>query len=131
MGTIRKSHPIGKAERQASAGSRSQSGESPASPQVLRQYIARFSQASVLVIGDLILDHYIWGRVSRISPEAPVPVWFMSIQNPSGSAAPPTSSITFSLWEGKRTSAASSVRTKAAGCSSRSWVGHVLAVEES
>jgi D-beta-D-heptose 7-phosphate kinase/D-beta-D-heptose 1-phosphate adenosyltransferase len=28
----------------------------------------------VLVIGDLILDHYIWGRVNRISPEAPVPV---------------------------------------------------------
>jgi D-beta-D-heptose 7-phosphate kinase/D-beta-D-heptose 1-phosphate adenosyltransferase len=28
----------------------------------------------VLVIGDMILDHYIWGEVSRISPEAPVPV---------------------------------------------------------
>jgi len=28
----------------------------------------------VLVIGDLILDQFIWGRVSRISPEAPVPV---------------------------------------------------------
>ncbi len=28
----------------------------------------------ILVIGDLILDHYIWGRVNRISPEAPVPV---------------------------------------------------------
>jgi D-beta-D-heptose 7-phosphate kinase/D-beta-D-heptose 1-phosphate adenosyltransferase len=28
----------------------------------------------VLVVGDLILDHYIWGKVSRISPEAPVPV---------------------------------------------------------
>ena len=28
----------------------------------------------MLVIGDFILDHYIWGRVSRISPEAPVPV---------------------------------------------------------
>ncbi len=41
---------------------------------VLRQYIQRFPQASVLVVGDLILDHYIWGRVSRISPEAPVPV---------------------------------------------------------
>jgi rfaE bifunctional protein kinase chain/domain len=27
-----------------------------------------------LVIGDLMLDHYIWGTVSRISPEAPVPV---------------------------------------------------------
>ncbi len=44
------------------------------SPAALRQYIQRFPQASVLVIGDLILDHYIWGRVSRISPEAPVPV---------------------------------------------------------
>lgn len=40
----------------------------------LRQYIQRFPQASVLVLGDLILDHYIWGRVNRISPEAPVPV---------------------------------------------------------
>ena len=28
----------------------------------------------MLVIGDLILDHYVMGRVSRISPEAPVPV---------------------------------------------------------
>ncbi|MGF1452566.1 MAG: bifunctional heptose 7-phosphate kinase/heptose 1-phosphate adenyltransferase [Opitutales bacterium] len=28
----------------------------------------------VLVIGDLMLDHYIWGEASRISPEAPVPV---------------------------------------------------------
>ncbi len=48
-------------------------GESVSSAS-LRQYIQRFPQASVLVIGDLILDHYIWGRVSRISPEAPVPV---------------------------------------------------------
>ena len=28
----------------------------------------------MLVVGDLILDHYVWGKVSRISPEAPVPV---------------------------------------------------------
>ena len=48
--------------------------EGKVSTKVLRQYIQRFPQASVLVIGDLILDHYIWGRVSRISPEAPVPV---------------------------------------------------------
>ncbi len=33
-----------------------------------------FSKASIVVIGDLILDRYIWGKVSRISPEAPVPV---------------------------------------------------------
>jgi len=35
---------------------------------------AGFSKSRVLVIGDLILDHFVWGRVSRISPEAPVPV---------------------------------------------------------
>lgn len=40
----------------------------------LKRHIQRFPQASVLVVGDLILDHYIWGRVNRISPEAPVPV---------------------------------------------------------
>src|ERR1700751_1193306 len=33
-----------------------------------------FSSKRVLVIGDLMLDEYVWGRVSRISPEAPVPV---------------------------------------------------------
>lgn len=33
-----------------------------------------FSDAKVLVIGDLMLDRYWWGSVTRISPEAPVPV---------------------------------------------------------
>ena len=28
----------------------------------------------ILVIGDIMLDHYTWGEVERISPEAPVPV---------------------------------------------------------
>ncbi len=28
----------------------------------------------VLVVGDVMLDEFIWGRVARISPEAPVPV---------------------------------------------------------
>ena len=74
MGSIRQSHPVGKATRQAAAGSGAQDHGGAASSHVLRQYISRFPQASVLVIGDLILDHYIWGRVSRISPEAPVPV---------------------------------------------------------
>src|ERR1035437_3153122 len=36
--------------------------------------LARFPDLRVLVIGDLILDHYIWGDATRISPEAPVPV---------------------------------------------------------
>ena len=36
--------------------------------------LARFRSKRILVIGDLMLDEFIWGRVSRISPEAPVPV---------------------------------------------------------
>lgn len=56
-----------------SAGDSSDRDRLP-SPQVLRQYVQRFPQASVLVVGDLILDHYVMGKVNRISPEAPVPV---------------------------------------------------------
>jgi len=36
--------------------------------------LGRFSQVRVLVVGDLILDQYIWGEVNRISPEAPIPI---------------------------------------------------------
>ncbi len=32
------------------------------------------SRARILVIGDVMLDHFVWGNVRRISPEAPVPV---------------------------------------------------------
>ena len=40
----------------------------------LASLIDRFSKTRILVVGDVMLDHYIWGNVSRISPEAPVPV---------------------------------------------------------
>ncbi len=40
----------------------------------LERIVAGFKSARVLVIGDVILDQFIWGSVSRISPEAPVPV---------------------------------------------------------
>ena len=33
-----------------------------------------FPRSGVLVVGDIMADHFIWGKVSRISPEAPVPV---------------------------------------------------------
>src|SRR5208282_1281186 len=39
-----------------------------------REWIAGFAAKRILVIGDLMLDEFIWGKVSRISPEAPVPV---------------------------------------------------------
>lgn len=40
----------------------------------LKRIIGHFPKAKIMVIGDLILDEYIWGNVERISPEAPVPV---------------------------------------------------------
>jgi D-beta-D-heptose 7-phosphate kinase/D-beta-D-heptose 1-phosphate adenosyltransferase len=43
--------------------------------------LRRFSQVRVLVIGDLMLDRYIWGQVERISPEAPVPIVRVSREN--------------------------------------------------
>lgn len=39
-----------------------------------KNIIDNFSKAKILVVGDLILDEYIWGDVERISPEAPVPI---------------------------------------------------------
>lgn len=37
-------------------------------------YLKLFSKARILVIGDFMLDQFVWGSVNRISPEAPVPV---------------------------------------------------------
>ncbi|MDR3405568.1 MAG: PfkB family carbohydrate kinase [Chthoniobacter sp.] len=57
-----------------------------------------FADKRILVIGDLMLDEYLWGKVSRISPEAPVPVvevvreeWF-----PGGAANVARNLATFS-----------------------------------
>src|ERR1017187_6152451 len=40
----------------------------------LHRIVAGFAARRVLVIGHLMLDEFVWGKVSRISPEAPVPV---------------------------------------------------------
>src|SRR6185369_7434712 len=40
----------------------------------LRALLERARGRSVLIVGDLMLDHFVIGRVNRISPEAPVPV---------------------------------------------------------
>lgn len=40
----------------------------------LKEIISRFSKGKVLVVGDLILDEFVRGNVSRISPEAPIPI---------------------------------------------------------
>ena len=54
----------------------------------LNGLLTRFRRARVLVVGDLMLDEFVWGKVSRISPEAPVPVvWVQSESVMPGGAA--------------------------------------------
>ncbi|MDR2861234.1 MAG: D-glycero-beta-D-manno-heptose-7-phosphate kinase [Syntrophobacterales bacterium] len=38
------------------------------------EIIDRFPAIKALVVGDVMVDHFVWGKVTRISPEAPVPV---------------------------------------------------------
>jgi len=66
-----------KATKRAGGGGRPQSAPDaapPASARRLTRLVAQFPRARVLVVGDLMLDRFIWGDVRRISPEAPVPV---------------------------------------------------------
>ena len=46
----------------------------------LKAVFAQLQSKRVMVIGDIILDEYIWGDVNRISPEAPVPVFETSAE---------------------------------------------------
>ncbi len=46
-----------------------------------------FNNRLILVVGDLILDHYLWGDVTRISPESPVPVVQLVRENEVGGGA--------------------------------------------
>src|SRR5213083_121195 len=40
----------------------------------VKELLAAGAGTRIVVLGDVMLDHFIWGSVSRISPEAPVPV---------------------------------------------------------
>ena len=40
----------------------------------MKDIVERFSKVKVLVVGDVMLDKYLWGNMTRISPEAPVPI---------------------------------------------------------
>ncbi|NEX16443.1 MAG: bifunctional heptose 7-phosphate kinase/heptose 1-phosphate adenyltransferase [Halochromatium sp.] len=57
------------------------------SAQVLAAVRNRFGAARVLVVGDLMLDRYLWGQVGRISPEAPVPVLHLSHETETAGGA--------------------------------------------
>jgi D-beta-D-heptose 7-phosphate kinase/D-beta-D-heptose 1-phosphate adenosyltransferase len=58
------------------------------SSQRLQSLVKKFDQLRIIVLGDVMLDEFIWGKVSRISPEAPVPVLEVKEQEafPGGAA---------------------------------------------
>ena len=43
-------------------------------PKRIDELLQNIKTKRIAVIGDVMIDRYIWGNVSRISPEAPVPV---------------------------------------------------------
>ena len=57
----------------------------------LAALVRRLRGVRVLVVGDLMLDQFVWGRVERISPEAPVPVVHVTRRGATRPAAPATS----------------------------------------
>lgn len=44
------------------------------SVQEIQHLFESFNGLNVLIIGDVMIDAYYWGKVDRISPEAPVPI---------------------------------------------------------
>lgn len=58
------------------------------SPDRFTEITGQFSGKKILVVGDLMMDTYMWGTSDRISPEAPVPVVHVtSVENNPGGAA--------------------------------------------
>ncbi len=51
------------------------------------ELLGKVSERNVVVLGDVMLDEFLWGEVTRISPEAPVPV--VDIQRESKCARQP------------------------------------------
>jgi D-glycero-beta-D-manno-heptose-7-phosphate kinase len=43
-------------------------------PEDINKWFSAFNDLTIMVIGDVMIDSYLWGKVQRISPEAPVPV---------------------------------------------------------
>ena len=81
------------------------------------QLLAAFPTKHLLVIGDLMLDEFLWGKVSRISPEAPVPVvevvkeeWF-----PGGAGDTVIAIFTLALSAGATTAEAAELANHASG----------------
>jgi D-glycero-beta-D-manno-heptose-7-phosphate kinase len=54
----------------------------------IQQLFSKFENITAIVIGDAMVDSYLWGKVDRVSPEAPIPiVSVMKKENRLGGAA--------------------------------------------
>ena len=54
----------------------------------IKKIFNRFNEMSIMIIGDVMIDSYLWGRVERISPEAPIPIVYVTKrENRPGGAA--------------------------------------------
>lgn len=63
----------------------------------IQHLLDRFSQQKILVIGDAVLDHYVYGAVERLNPEAPVPLLHVERENHMSGAAGNTAKNTAAL----------------------------------
>ena len=68
---VDEAHPRARAARGAS---RDEGRRAPRRAPARRGWSPRFERLRLLVVGDAMLDEYLWGDVERVSPEAPVPV---------------------------------------------------------
>ena len=64
----------------------------------LRQILDRAAGKRILVIGDLMLDEFVWGKVGRISPEAPVPVVEVTGESFFPAVPPTLPAISANFW---------------------------------
>jgi bifunctional ADP-heptose synthase (sugar kinase/adenylyltransferase) len=51
------------------------------------RFLKEFKDLKIMIIGDVMVDSYVWGKVSRVSPEAPVPVVTHTYTEKTGGAA--------------------------------------------
>ena len=41
----------------------------------IKKLFKDFNKLNIMIIGDVMVDSYLWGKVERISPEAPIPIY--------------------------------------------------------
>ena len=91
-----------------------------ASRQSVLNGLAGASSLRILVLGDLMVDQYLLGKVDRISPEAPVPILRANARDrrPGGAA---NVALNLRPWVAMSASQASSVTMTMAATSSPNW----------